>query len=94
MELDLKMLNSNILVTELTDDLMINGVATVYDPDNPYMFAKVIDRDTLIHTVDVGDIVVIKRYAKEEFLPGYYFISDKDVRCIVSKEQYNKFLAN
>ena len=94
MDLDLKMLNSNILVTELTDDLMVNGVVTIYDQDNPYMIAKVVNRDNLTHTVDVGDIVVIKRYAKEEFLPGYYFISDKDVRCIISKEQYNNFLAN
>lgn len=94
MDLDLKMLNSNILVTELTDDLMVNGVVTIYDQDNPYMIAKVVNRDNLTHTVDVGDIIVIKRYAKEEFLPGYYFISDKDVRCIISKEQYNNFLAN
>jgi hypothetical protein len=92
MDLDLKMLNSNILVTELTDDLMVNGVVTIYDQDNPYMIAKVVNRDNLTHTVDVGDIIVIKRYAKEEYLPGQYFVSLQDVRCKMSEDEYNNMI--
>ena len=36
------------------------------------------------------NILVIKRYAKEEYLPGQYFISLKDVRGKMSKEAYSK----
>ena len=93
-ELSMYMLNDNILVTELTDDLMLNGVVTIYDSDNPYMFGEVKDVANEIDNIEVGDIVVIKRYAKEEFLPGYYFISNKDIRCKMPKEEYEKLLVN
>lgn len=85
------MKNDNLLVSELTDDLIVNGVATIYDSDSPYMFCKVlVTCDS--ETYPVGSILVIKRYAKEEFLPGQYFISTKDVRCVYLEETYNKLL--
>ena len=114
----INMLNDNILVTELTDDIFINGVTTIYDSDSPYMFCKPImvaeeamydlmesnthskiydewkdanDEEELIITKKYlsNIVLVIKRYAKEEFLPGYYFISSKDVRCVLDVDDYN-----
>ena len=88
MSLGIELLGDNILVEELTDDLIINGVVTVYDSDNPYMFCKVVNVSDKVEGIKAGNILVIKRYAKEEFLPGYYFISSKDVRCIVDNGFY------
>ena len=115
------MLNDNILVTELSDDIVMNGVTTIYDSDSPYMFCKPIKvSDDAMYDLINSDVhseyydewveaegeeqdrveakylshivLVIKRYAKEEFLPGYYFISSKDVRCVVSDEGYRSLL--
>ena len=88
MDKGIELLNDNILVEELTDDLSVNGVVVAYDSDSPYMFCRVINKSTSITDVVVGDVLVIKRYAKEEFLPGYYFISVKDVRCVIDEDFY------
>lgn len=88
---DIKLINDNILVTELEDDLMVNGVVTMYDSDSPYMFCKVISAsDEAIKTIGLmTDVIIIKRYAKEEFLPGYYFVSSKDVRGTLKITEYS-----
>ena len=79
----------NVLVSELQDDLIINGVVTRYDPDSPFMFCKVLKlSDEAEDFLDYTDIVVIKRYAKEEYLTGTYFISLKDIRGKMSIEEY------
>ena len=95
--MDLIMFNDNILVSELTDDLMNNGTAVMYDSESPYMFCRVEKiAESLAKQYDIycGDVIVIKRYAKEEFLPGLYFISVKDVRCKVPKEVYDNLVIN
>ena len=84
------LLNDNILVSELQDDLMYNGTVVRYDSDNPYMICRVEEVSNEAKNVSVGNIIVIKRYAKEEYLPGQYFISLKDVRGKMSKETYSK----
>ena len=33
----------NLLVEELSDDIVFNGIRTMYDADNPYMFCRVVD---------------------------------------------------
>ena len=87
----MELLNDNILVTELQDDLFVNGTAVVYDQDSPYMFCAVLGlSDDAKQYFTNDDILVIKRYAKEEYLPGQYFISLKDVRGKMSKETYSK----
>lgn len=88
MDKGIELLGDNILVEELTDDLVVNGVITAYDSDNPYMFCRVVNVSKDVNAITIGNILVIKRYAKEEFLPGYYFISSKDVRCIVDEDFY------
>ena len=94
MQIDLEVENDNILVTELTDDIVINGLTTMYDPDSPYMFCKAVAvAEDVPVLLDCKPILVIKRYAKEEFIPGYYFISYKDVRCSLSEEEYKKLIA-
>lgn len=91
----IKLFNDNILVTELSDDLVVNGVVSMYDSDNPYMFCKIVAlSDEASVNIDINDILVIKRYAKEEYLPGYYFISYKDVRGSLTEEEYNSLTSN
>ena len=87
---DFYLKNDNILVSELCDDLTYRGVVTVYDSDSPYMFCKV-EMDNPFG-YNRGDIVVIKRYAKEEFISGLYFISPKDVRCVVPEIIYSSMV--
>lgn len=91
------LVNDNILIKELYDDIKVNGVLTSYDEDSPYMFGEVISisptsKETL--GIFVGDIVVIKRYAKEEYLSGSFFISHKDVRLVMAKEDYKELINN
>ena len=95
MNIDIKTVNDNIIVKEIYEDIIINGVLTSYDEDSPYMFCEVVNlsqeaSDNL--SISIGDILVIKRYAKEEFITGLYFISWKDVRCIFSKQDFENIL--
>lgn len=89
----------NILVKELQDDLVINGVVSRYDSDNPYMFCEILNiseesRTEMKLEKDIKDVVlVIKRYAKEEYIGDSYFISYKDVRAIIDKEDYDSLVA-
>ena len=88
---------SNLLVEELCDDIVSGGITTRYDSDSPYMFCKIL----LISEESQGDlgilnpsqsILVIKRYAKEEFIDKTYFIDSKDVRLVIDIDTYNKIL--
>ena len=95
MNINITTVNDNIIVKEIYDDIKVNGILTAYDEDSPYMFCEVVDfslasAGTL--GINKGDVLVIKRYAKEEFITGLYFISWKDVRCVISKESFEKLL--
>lgn len=88
----MKLLNDNILVSELQDDIL-QGTVVRYDADNPYMFCKVLNlSDKAKEYFDENDVLVIKRYAKEEYLPGQYFVSLQDVRCKMSEDEYNNMI--
>ena len=90
--MNIVLFNDNILVNELQDDLVANGTVVRYDPDSPYMFSEVlvVSNEANEKGINVGDVVVIKRYAKEEYLPGQYFVSFKDVRGKMTLDEYNK----
>lgn len=89
-------LGTNILVRELCDDFMCGGVVTKYDPDSPYMFCKIVNIcEEAIDAMNILDseldyILVIKRYAKEEFIDQTYFIDAKDVRAIIPPNVYER----
>ena len=92
MNVNVKSVNDNIIVKEIYNDIAVNGILTAYDQDSPYMFCEVVDlsdnaKDNL--GIESGDILVIKRYAKEEFVTGLYFTSWKDVRCVFTKEMFD-----
>lgn len=90
----MRLLGDNILVSELQDDLLYNGTVVRYDQDNPYMFCKILClSDTASDIFSLEDVIIIKRYAKEEYLPGTYFISLKDVRGTLSYGEYLKLIA-
>lgn len=94
-KLDITLLYENILVSELTDDLEVDGVPLMYDSDNPYMFCNIVNMSPEAYKqlgCSYDDVLVIKRYAKEEYLPGYYFISSKDVRGIIQREKYTSMV--
>lgn len=89
--MDICLYNDNILVEELQDDLMISGTMLRYDQDSPYMFCRVlsVSDEARDKGISLENVLVIKRYAKEEYLPGQYFISYKDVRGSILKEDYD-----
>lgn len=96
-KISINLMNDNIVVSELSDDIFVNGTLARYDSDNPYMFCKVeaISEEAKSHFSDIDlstNVIVIKRYAKEEYLPGYYFISFKDVRGIIPAEDYERMI--
>ena len=80
--------NNNIIVKELYDDIKINGIMQSYDQDSPFMFCSVVCSDDY----DEGEILVVKRYAKEEFVSGLFFVHNDDVRLSLSQEDYDKIL--
>lgn len=93
--MNIDVLNDNIMVKELYDDFKVNEVLNAYDEDAPYMICEIVGiseeaKEKL--ELDTEDILVIKRYAKEEFVSGLYFISWKDVRAKISKEKYKDIL--
>lgn len=86
---------TNILVTELIDNITIDGIVTRHDYDSPYMFCKVLlmsdDARKELGILDES-VIVIKRYAKEEFIDDTYFVDVKDVRLVIDDDTYNKIL--
>ena len=61
----------------------------MYDSDSPYMFCRIVEMSDEANSLFNKDsILIIKRYAKEEYISGYYFISLKDVRGFMSEEEY------
>ena len=80
--------NNNIIVKELYDDIKVNGIMQSYDQDSPFMFCKVVCADDY----DEGEILVVKRYAKEEFVSGLFFVHNDDVRLSLSQEDYDNIL--
>lgn len=88
---------SNILVEELCDDIVSGGITTRYDMDSPYMFCKIIAisdeaQEELAILDPKESILVIKRYAKEEFIDKTYFVDSKDVRVVIDSDTYGKIL--
>ena len=95
MNIDTIVLNDNIIVKELYDDIPVNGVMTSYDSDSPFMFCKILgisEQAKINLNLDGDEILVIKRYGKEEYLSGLFFISWKDVRCSISSREYEKMI--
>lgn len=91
----LKMLNDSILVKEEYLDITVNGISVSCDSDAPYMFCSVVDLSSESKeklNIDKGYYIVIKRYAKEEFISGLFFVSWKDVRCSFTKEEYEELM--
>lgn len=86
---------NNILVEELIDDINIGGITTRHDYDSPYMFCKVLlisdEAKEILGLLD-ETILVIKRYAKEEFIDHTFFVDAKDVRAIISDNTYKNIL--
>ena len=91
-----RLLNGNILVEEIYDDIKIDNIVTAYDGDSFSMFCRVISLDNTVEAeldIHIGDVVVIKRYAKEEFIGDYFFISSKDVRCVINENNYRELVS-
>jgi hypothetical protein len=93
MDIKVKLKNKNIIVSELTDDLYVDNIVLMYDDESPYMFCKVKSVDSSITDIEVGDILVVRRYAKEEFISNLYFVAEQDVRCIIKEEEYERLIS-
>lgn len=95
MNVEFGIVNDNILIREKYVDIKINDIPQMIDEDAPFMFCEVLEasydsKEAL--DISKGDIVIIKRYGKEEFLSGLFFISHKDVRCIIKPDEFNKLI--
>lgn len=97
----MKLLGTNILVKELTDNIVVDGIATRHDYDSNEMFCEVIKmseeaKEYLYsdgkHTQKSANIVVISRMTKSEFIGSLFFISYKDIRLIMDTEAYKKII--
>ena len=92
----MKLFGNNILVEELRDNLVLDGVLIKYDDSNQYMFAKIINLpEKLISELDlnVADIIIINRVTKLPFIDGNYFINSNNIIASLTKEEYNKLVS-
>lgn len=86
-----------ILVNELKDDIIVDGILTKYDDNNNFMFVEVIQASNNAYSeisqyTDPDNVVlVISRIAKTPFLTNYVITLD-DVLMLLTKEEYNKLI--
>ena len=84
-----------ILVKELTDDMMIDGLLEKYDDNSPFIHAKVIEasRDFLYRLNEEypsqDAVILFSRPNKIPYL-GYLLVHEADIIATMSKEEYEK----
>lgn len=89
---------NNLLVKEIVCDLKTSdGLVQKYDDTSNFIFANIIevgeflDCKTLYQNRD--NVLVLKRISKIPFLDGQYFIDEKDILGVMSKEEFEKLKA-
>ena len=89
--------NLNFNKNEISDELIDTLVEKIIVYNNRYewklnIYDKMEEEED--NTILIAQFAItkddIKRYAKEEYLPGQYFISFKDVRGKMTLDEYNK----
>lgn len=91
------MLKDYILIDELKDDIIKDGITIKYDDNNQYMFSTIIDispeaSGKLSIYYNIEDMILLtKRIAKLPFMENY-IISFEDVIGIYTKEEYEKLI--
>jgi hypothetical protein len=107
----MKLLNDNILVTEIVKDLKVGSIIMNQDDSTAYMFCKVVcisdealdfickeytdkksnivyDELNIYDELNSGELIlIIRRSAKDPFIGNQFFISYKDLRGIITKEE-------
>lgn len=85
-----------ILVKELTDDMMIDGLIEKYDDNSPFIHAKIIEatdkfiQDISLEYSSLGDCVVL--FSRPNKIPylGNLLVHEADLIATMSKEEYEK----
>lgn len=93
----MKLLKDYILIEELKDDMIQDGITLKYDDNNPYMFSRILEAsdkagDELFKYDGLNKLVLLtKRISK---LPLYenYIISLEDVIGLYTIDEYNKLI--
>jgi hypothetical protein len=101
----MKLLNDNILVTEIVKDLKVGSIVMNQDDSTAYMFCKVVcisdealdfickeytdKKSNIVYDeLNSGELIlIIRRSAKDPFIGNQFFISYKDLRGIITKEE-------
>lgn len=101
----MKLLNDNILVTEIVKDLKVGSIIMNQDDSTAYMFCKVVcisdealdfickeytdKKSNIVYDeLNSGELIlIIRRSAKDPFIGNQFFISYKDLRGIITKEE-------
>lgn len=89
---------NNLLVQEIISDLKTSdGLIQKYDDSSNFIFANIIevgeylDNKTLYQNKD--NVLILRRISKIPFLDGKYFIDEKDILGVMSKEEFEKIKA-
>lgn len=88
----------NLLVEEIITDLRSSdGLVQKYDDSSNFIFTKIIEvgeaiKNKIIYQ-DKSNVLVLRRISKIPFLDGQYFINEKDILGIMSKDEFNKIKA-
>lgn len=89
------LLKNNILIKELQEDFIIDGLLIKYDDSCPVMYGQIIEisqelRDKFTIYGELENIVVVfKRVAKVPVLDGY-LVNYDDVIALMSVEEFNQ----
>ena len=88
----------NLLVKEIQVDIKnSNGLIQKYDDTSNFIFASILEiGEALDHKTiyqDKSNILILRRISKIPFLDGQYFINEKDILGIMSKDEFEKIKA-
>lgn len=89
---------NNLLVEEIVCDLKTSdGLIQKYDDSSNFIFAKIIEVGQFLEckTIyqDKTNVLVLRRISKIPFLNGQYFIDEKDILGVMTKEEFEEIKA-
>lgn len=88
----------NLLIEEIQCDLKTSdGLIQKYDDSSNFIFANILevgeDINNKIVYQDKNNVLILRRISKVPFLDGQYFINEKDILGIMSKDEFEKIKA-
>lgn len=91
-----KILKNCVIVKELQDDMIIDGLLTKYDDSSPYMYGKVIDGnqklldDLSTYTGSLAYTVISFFRVNKTPYEGKYLVDGDNIIEVMTLDEYNK----